>query len=176
MNININANIYLLGPYPICDAPIHFLPEAQHFTMKLLMFLCQTLNCVNVTSIFSIFKRFLKIHQIVRFIVSKIFIQYNVLQRGWPYKNLTNLSAFYPVGTFLHMFKYWVGLNQSNFCDNFLFLCKSGAFLYVRFTDEFLDNFSKQQCSQLRHPGLDGRSPEIELVFVRSVKAYCASH
>lgn len=74
------------------------------------------------------------------------------------------------------MFKYWVGLNQSNFCDNFLFLCKSGAFLYVRFTDEFLDNFTKQQCSQLRHPGLDGRSPEIEFVLVRSVKAYCASH
>lgn len=176
MNININANIYLLGPYPICDAPIHFLPEAQHFPMKLLMFLCKTLNCVNVTSIFSIFKRFLKIHQHFFFIISIILFLYNVLQHGWPYKNLTNLSAFYPVGTFLHMFKYWVGLNQSNFCDNFLFLCKSGAFLYVRFTDEFLDNFSKQQCSQLRHPGLDGRSPEKEFVLASSVKAYCASH
>lgn len=62
-------------------------------------------------------------------------------------KNLTNLSAFYPVGAFLHMFKYRVGLNQSNFSDNFLFLSESGAFLYVRFTDELLDNFTKQQCS-----------------------------
>lgn len=176
MNNDINANIHVLGPLPhlrcICPLPswsstppdeIAHVPLQDSELCQRHLHIQHFQEISENTPTFS-FHNFHNLNPIQCF-------------AAWmTIKNLTNLSAFYPVGTFLHMLKYWVGLNQSNFCDNFLFLCKSGAFLYVRFTDEFLDNFSKQQCSQLRHPGLDGRSPEKEFVLASSVKAYCASH